>query len=46
VDVARNKLINTANCNTFSLTGQPSGHTASIMLPANVPRCEAVSASP
>ena len=38
VDVARNKLIDTANGDTFSLTGQPSGHTASIMLPANVPR--------
>jgi len=46
VDVARNKLMDTANGDTFSLTGQPSGHTASVMLPANVPRCEAEPASP
>ena len=46
VDVARNKLIDTANGDTFSLTGQPSGHTASIMLPANVPRCETEPAHP
>jgi hypothetical protein len=46
VDVGRNALIDTANGDTFSLIGQPSGHTASVMLPANVPRSEAESASP
>ncbi len=46
VDVARNRLIDTANGDTFSLIEQPSGHTASVMLPANVPRWRAVPASP
>ena len=36
VSVASNKLVDDANGDTFSLTGQPSGHTASVMLPATV----------
>jgi hypothetical protein len=37
VDVASNSLVDSATGDRFSLTGQPSGHTASIMLPANLP---------
>jgi hypothetical protein len=36
VDVAANTLVESSTGNQFSLTGQPSGHTASIMLPANM----------
>jgi len=36
VDVAANSLVDSSTGDRFSLTGQPSGHTASIMLPANV----------
>ncbi len=46
VDVARNSLIDTLNGDTFSLMEQPSGHTAIVMLPANVLRGRAVPASP
>jgi len=34
--VATNQLVDDANGDTFCLTEQPSGHTASVMLPANV----------
>ena len=37
VDVASNSLVDSATGDRFSLTGQPSGHTASIMLPASLP---------
>jgi hypothetical protein len=37
VDVASNSLVDSATGDTFRLIEQPSGHTASIMLPANVP---------
>jgi hypothetical protein len=37
VDVASNSLVDSTTGDRFSLTGQPSGHTASIMLPANLP---------
>jgi hypothetical protein len=35
VDVAANTLVDSTTNDQFSLTGQPSGYTASIMLPAN-----------
>ena len=38
VDVASNSLVDSTTGDRFSLTGQPSGHTASIMLPANLPQ--------
>jgi len=34
VDVAANSLVDSSTSDRFSLTGQPSGHKASIMLPA------------
>jgi hypothetical protein len=37
VAVATNQLTNNSTSNTFCLIEQPRGHTASIMLPANVP---------
>ncbi len=37
MDVASNSLVDSTTGDRFSLTGQPSGHTASIMLPANLP---------
>ena len=36
VSVATNQLVDDANGDTFRLTEQPSGHTASVMLPANM----------
>jgi hypothetical protein len=36
VSVATNQLVDNANGDTFCLTEQPSSHTASVMLPANV----------
>jgi hypothetical protein len=36
VSVATNQLVDDANGDTFCLTEQPSGHTASVMLPASV----------
>jgi len=36
VDVACKTLVDFSTGNRFSLTGRPSGHTASIMLPANL----------
>ena len=35
VDVSANSLVDSSTGDRFRLTGQPSGHTASIMLPAN-----------
>jgi hypothetical protein len=36
VSVATNQLVDDANGDLFRLTEQPSGHTASVMLPANM----------
>jgi hypothetical protein len=36
VDISANSLVDSSTGDRFSLTGQPSGHTASIMLPANM----------
>jgi len=36
VDNTANTLVDSSTGDQFSLTGQPSGHTASIMLPANM----------
>ena len=36
VDVAGKTLVDSSTGDRFSLTGRPSGHTASIMLPANL----------
>ena len=36
VDVTANTLVDSSTGDQFSLTGQPSGYTASIMLPANM----------
>ena len=46
VSVATNKLIDDDNGDTFSLIEQSRGHTASVMLPANVYWRDAVNASP
>ena len=36
VDIAGKRLVDSTTGNTFSLTGRPSGYTASLVLPANV----------
>ena len=36
MDIAANSLVDSTTGDRFSLTGQPSGYMASIMLPANV----------
>ena len=36
VDIAANSLVDSSIGDQFSLTGQPSGYTASIILPANM----------
>ena len=38
VDVANNTLVDSTTGDTLRLTRQPSGHTASVMLPATLPR--------
>ena len=46
VSVATNQLVDDANGDTFCLTEQPCGHTASVMLPANVREESGVPAHP
>jgi hypothetical protein len=46
VSVATNQLVDNSTGNTFHLIEQPSGHTASVMLPANVMKEKAEPARP